>query len=197
MISSITILRLLNSKWTWFALLITIIVVLFGMYRSAMKESERLEGNAEAVRAQNQRTIKAEKLKVAEMEEFYADDLQVLRDSLRVKPKNIIKFQYIKSVREIRDTVKIHDTIVKGVPYFTANYNDKCVKASFLWVNGDSSGTFNVDVTTDLYIVDRWERERLFGAKFLPRWGKKEIFVDVINMCSSDSIITNRRIETD
>ncbi len=29
MISSITILRLLNSKWTWFALLITIIVVLF------------------------------------------------------------------------------------------------------------------------------------------------------------------------
>jgi len=197
MISSITILRLLNSKWTWFALLITIIVILFGMYRSAMKESERLEGNAEAVRAQNQRTIKAENLKVAEMEEFYADDLQVLRDSLAVKPKQIIKYQYIKSVREVRDTIEIRDTIIKGVPYFTASYNDKCVKASFLWVNGDSSGTFNVDVTTDLYIVDRWERERLLGAKFLPRWGKKEIFVDVINNCGSDTIIENRRIETD
>jgi hypothetical protein len=197
MISSITILRLLNSKWTWFALLITIIVVLFTMYRSAMKESERLEENAEAVRMQDQRTIKAEKLKVAEMEEFYADDLQTLRDSLAVKPKQIIKYQYIKSVKNIIDTVEIHDTIVNSVPYFTASYNDKCVDASFLWLNGDSSGIFKVDVTTDMYVVDYWKRKRLWEKKWLPRWGSKEVFIDVVNNCGNDTIIENRRIEMD
>jgi len=184
----------LSSKWTWFALLVTIIIALFAMYRSAMREFERLEGNAEAIRMQDQRTIKAENLKVAEMEEFYAYDLQVLRDSLAVKPKQIIKYQYIKSVKKIIDTIEIHDTIVNSVPYFTANYNDKCVDATFIWKNGDTAGIFDINVETDIYVADYWKRKDLWGKKWLPRWGSKEVFIDVVNNCGNDTIITNRRI---
>ena len=189
--------KLVSNKWTWIVLLGGLCVFLFLMYREALSETKRLEGNAEAVRTQNEAKIRAERLRLREARMFYEKDLQEIRDSLEIKEKQVVKYQYIKTVKEVHDTVTIHDTLVKSVPYFAANYKDKCTDATFRWKEGDSVGIFDVNTTVDLLIVDYWERKKLLGVRIFPRWGKKEVFIDVINKCDGDSVITNRRIEID
>lgn len=187
--------KVLKSKWTWYALLLFTIIILWRANEKNKAEAKRQESNYEAKFSENQKTIQAQKLTLKEMEEYYAEDIKKLRDSLGVKPKQVVKYQYLSTERKVTDTVTIHDTIIQSQPFFVANYSDFCADASFLWIDGDSTGTFHVTTRNKIYVVDYWERNKLLGVKVFPRWGRKQFFIDVISECSGDTILENRRIE--
>lgn len=188
--------RLVTNKWFWIGKLAIMVIVLFFANKNLRQEKARLNSNVSALNQEVGTTSMKLMLKEKEMKEYYEEDLKVLRDSLAVKPKEVIRYQYIKTIREVHDTVAIHDTIIQGIPYFESNYKDKCTEATFRWKDGKSTGVFEVDVKNKMYIVDHWQRKYLWGVKVLPKWGRKEVFVDVINECSGDSIIQNYRIES-
>lgn len=183
-----------KSPWTWLAVAGVVIFFLWKANESNKQEAARWTQNYKALDTETSKTIFAQELTAREAEEKYDSELKEVRDSLGIKTKQVVTIQTINTIKTVHDTTIIYDTIIQGVPYFISNYSEKCIDATFRWKDGDGAGVFDVKVETDFVIVDYWKRKDLWGKKVLPKWGKKESYIDLINMCGNDTIITNRRI---
>jgi hypothetical protein len=124
------------------------------------------------------------------------DETKWLKDSLNslnIKVKNINKYQRYTSVKTIIDTlVEVKWRNVSGMRYNEVSKEGCNFKVSAGWFEGDTIATINTRVTTDMAIINYWNRKRLWGVRIFPKWGKKKYESIVIDKCSQDTIITNQ-----
>lgn len=120
-------------------------------------------------------------------------ELQWVLDSLNKNPKVITEIHYIKTTKELRDTVRINTEEYNGLMLNRASYETCGLKVDFMWFNMDTLGDFSIKKSNELAIVTTNERKRLFDWKRTPKWGKRQYELTVLNQCG-DSIITNYKI---
>ena len=190
--------RVIVKHWKKIAIGALIVGLIFAVQSCKKYQDELLTAtdNYEAEIADAQAQTKKQVLTTKQLKKYYETELATLRDSLSIKPKTVTRIQKIITVE--------HDTIIsviKESPDF--NFNDLnvadfkrgCTSGSFVWVDGDSLGTFTITNNNSFLIVDHWERKRLFDWGWTPKWGRKFGKVSVINKCANDTILENKVIE--
>lgn len=74
-------------------------------------------------------------------------------DSAKVKEKLVEKVHYIKTVKHIHDTTEITQVIHDTVTYNKAYFNDCGMTVTTMWIEGDSTATFDIRDTSEMAIV--------------------------------------------
>ena len=188
---------------TWYIWVIAILCILLA--GSCAKEQlleaklDISEKNYKESERKTSRITKEFQLKEAEYDnavQSSLDETKWLKDSLNslnIKVKNINKYQRYTSVKTIRDTlVEVKWRNVSGMRYNEVSKEGCNFKVSAGWFEGDTIATINTRVTTDIALINYWNRKRLWGVKIFPKWGKKKYESIVIDKCSQDTIITNQ-----
>lgn len=172
-----------------------LIVALFFSVQSCKKYQDEYfiaQNNYESALDETRETVRKEILTRKQLTALYKTELDLLRDSLAIKPKTVERLQIIRTVE--------HDTVVsvieiRDIDLHIAEFKKGCTEGSFVWVDGDSLGTFTIKNNNSFLIVDHWQRSRLFGWWWTPKWGRKFGNVSVINGCNKDTLIQNKVIE--
>lgn len=186
--------KFLTKHWKSLLSLGLIVALFFSVQSCKKYEDEYLiaQNNYESALDETRETVRKEILTRKQLSAFYKRELEVLRDSLAIKPKTIERLQVIKTVE--RDTVvSVINESFNGLNL--AEFSQGCTEGTFVWVDGDSLGTFTITNNNSFLMVDHWERKRLFGWGWTPKWGRKFGKVSVINECANDTILENKVIE--
>lgn len=212
MIPQLTILKeVIKEIWgnikglTWFVLIVVIILILWGLYRDAVHEKDRLQRNENALLAENENykteagrnamTVKSLTLTVDQVKEHEMQlvarckelDIKLKRaqslSETGTQTKYIIKGEVRDSVVYVRDTGAIDSLRCSDYkdPYLAFSY---CV---------DSSGIYTADIETYdtiTAIAYRIPRKFLFF-----RFGTKEIRQEVICANPHTRITTATKID--
>ena len=189
-------LKFLGKHWKVIIMALLMGAVFFSV-QSCKKYQDELfvtKNNYEAELEGANQKITKQVLSTKQLKKYYEAELAILKDSLSIKPKEVTRLQVIKTVE--------HDTVVSVIRelqsnFHVAEFNKGCTKGTFVWVDGDSLGTFTITNNNSFIIVDHWERQRLFDWNWAPKWGKKFGKVSVVNTCSNDTILENKVIQID
>lgn len=160
--------------------------ILWGKYQGERIERIRQTNNVAELQREHSEVTKELQFDKKQMESRLKQEYQEILDSLGKKPKEITKFHYIKTVREVHDTVKIlkvkHDTVY----YNKAVYSDCGLSVTASWRQGDSVATFDIKDTSEFAITT---------YKSHPWWRfwNKEWETQVINT-TCEKVIANERL---
>lgn len=201
----IIIKTLLTNRFVHYGIAAAIIFFLWKGLQSERQENKRVTNNFEVLQTERdsaQAKIKALELTKSEFKEYYLDKEDSLLKELKIKPKEILSIQYIKTID--KDTILVpitSDSLFNGDSLLSVKHRSftkiGCSIVSFTWNNIEPTGKFDYELRTDIKIIEHTERKKLFGKKWLPRWGRKEIFIQVIDGCNDSVIIENRKINVD
>lgn len=188
----------LLKHWKFVAIVGLVVGLLFSVQSCKKYQDEYLTAtdNYEAEIAEIEKEAQKVVLSKKQLKKYYESELATLRDSLSVKPKEVTRLQILKTVE--RDT--IYSVIREQGEWgfddlHVADFKRGCTSGSFVWADGDSVGTFTIKNQNEFLIVDHWDRKRLFGWKWTPKWGRKFGKVSVMNTCNNDTIVENKVIE--
>lgn len=193
---------LLKNRFVHYVILAAIIFFLWKAWQKEIKEVRRVTNNNEVLRAEQdsaQAKIKAYQATSDEFKEYYLAKEDSLLKELKIKPKEILSIQYIKT--SDKDTIEVPiytDTIFNDSTKWMVHKSYTkigCSIVSFTWNNVEPTGTFNYDLRTDIQIIEHTERRKLLGKKWLPRWGRKEVFITLVDNCSDSTILENKKID--
>lgn len=187
----------LKKHWNVIALVLCAIVIfLLFNWGNSWKKTAKIEAKSknEAIRSDNEKA-RLINLTDDELEKALTEKLELkwVLDSLKKNPKVVKEIHYIKSIKEVKDTVRIVRTINVKDTTLSSTFENCGVMAKFTWAEGDTAGEWEVKDKTSLAIIGINERRKLWGVNFFPRWGRMEYSVHVLNQCQ-DSIITNYKL---
>lgn len=196
---------LLTNRFVHYAFAGAIIFFLWKGLQAERRENKRVTNNFEVLQAEQdsaQTKIKALELTKNEFKEYYLEREDSLLKELKIKPKEILSIQYIKTIDKDTISVPINsDTLNNGIDSVFIKHTSftkiGCSIVSFTWNNIEPTGKFDYEIKTDIKIIEHTERKKLLGKKWLPRWGRKEIFIQVIDGCSNSIMIQNQKINVD
>ena len=190
-------LSVLKKHWKVIVVAALAVALLFSVQSCKKYQDELLvaEDNYQAVISEKKQTAIKQRLTTKQLKQSFQSELATLRDSLSIKPKQITRLQTIRTVEH--DTVISFIKVKPATKFNVATFDKDCTNGSFIWIDGDSLGTFTITNNNDFLVADHWERRKLFGWGWTPRWGKKRGNVSVVNLCNNDTIIENKVIEID
>jgi hypothetical protein len=114
-----------------------------------------------------------------------------LLDSLKIKPREVLSYKYIKTERTITDTLFEFELVeCEDYPKVFV-FNEKCFSATVDLTGGNPF--IKANITNEIYDINSFKRKRLFNLKFTPRIGKKEFYQTLVSPCG-DTIKNNQKI---
>ena len=193
------LLKILKSPWFWVISLVGVIVVLFLLWRSALKESDRWESNYNAQSTFIGETSQQVNLKKGEFKDKEKEWVKKLKE-YKI-PLNRVKYVHsIKWLTSNSDTVIVYDTIIKYQGHdVTAEYASKMTPDSCLFIEyiktvGDSIGIFNHKYMGEIDVICHRERPTPKFWNWLK--GKWNMVVTIKSPCFGDTnIVFNKKIE--
>ncbi len=195
------VLKVVTNKYFIGASCLFVIFLLGKRLHYQNQEIKRQKGNYEVLIGKSENTLRITK---QEFKDYIVSDVQIkraLRDSLKIKAKEVVRLSKTSSDLSIRFKTVLKDSIVWGDStrydtvevYQTFNYRDNWNKVTGV-IQDD---TISLDIQsrdTLLLITHKYKN----GKWFLPKlFSKQRTKTDIVNSNPSASYHIERRIEVD
>ena len=164
-------------------LLLSILFISFRINSRQVKEINRLENNFRQTQINNQQQVGQLLITQSEMKEYYEKELQLFRDSLNLKPRQIVRWKEIKAVSTTDTVIDVkYDTIFR-LPII--EFNDSCLVINAVPID---SSRYKLDIVNNQHSYDTYFRKRPKKFLFI-KFGRWEYFSSTLYLCPKDMVI--------
>lgn len=192
----LSVIQLLRNRAVLYGLIGLLFLLLLFIWKQkrdadalVRRASESAEQHIE--KAENELTVHMEE--TAMKLHLKNNKIKALLDSLKIKPKHVVEYKYIRTERVIHDTLWRYE-LMEIEDYQQVFTIDKPCFSASVDLTGENP-VFDADVETEIYDINYVERRHLLGWKRMPKWGRKEWRQTLIT-CGGDTIRENYKITT-
>lgn len=195
----------LYLKYLPWILLVIVSTIAFSGIKGCQKEREAKvqlqESATKLLRAEQDKHQEAEILATTRHQKELAlsdSNIQALLDSLRIKNRQLNSMKQVNLSKTMTNTVVEYDTLYEllevgyaDLPESFTLKMDKCLTIHGEFTPNGLKVTGDRDI--DIFDFNYTKRRNLWGAKWLPRIGKKEIYQTLVTSCG-DTVTKNQKI---
>ena len=164
-------------------LLISALVLSFKINSSQIKEINRLENNFRQTQINNQQQVGQLLITQFEMKEYYEKELDLFKDSLKLKPKEIVRWKEVKGSSTIDTLIDVKYDTIYTLPII--EFNDSCLVINAIPID---SSRYKLDIVNNQHSYDTYFRKRPKKFLFI-KFGKWEYFSSTLYLCPKDMVI--------